>query len=67
MSIKILFGDSFSSLAIRLAALVLITGRDNLMECVGEELAKEIYRLLKLLESLPEDLGKVLAWEALDT
>lgn len=67
MSIKILFGDRPSSLAIRLAAIVLISGRNNLMECVGEELGKEIYELLEWLKSLPEDLGKVLAWEALDT
>jgi hypothetical protein len=65
MSIVILSGESRSSLAIRLAALVCVTGRNDLMSVIEEELRTEIEDLLKWLEALPENLGKVLAWEAL--
>ena len=57
--------DGTSPLKMRLAALLLITSNLNLLECLGEELRKETLNLLKLLESMPDNLGTVIAWEQL--
>lgn len=56
---------SYSTLAVRIAALLLISNNEYLLSCLGEELKNETTCLLEIFRSFPDNLGKVLAWEAL--
>ena len=65
MAIELLLGANFSSLAIRLACLVIINKQKQSLLTLGEELRSEVEVIIKQLNDLPENLGSVLAWETL--
>ncbi len=64
MAIRIFFAGQTSELGIRIAALI-VTQHRLPLQTLSNNLRQEVEQIIEWLESLPDCLGSVLAWEAL--
>lgn len=63
MKIKALLEHPVNDLTLRLAAYSLVLEKPNLVDVLDKELRLEVEKVSKWLNSLPDGLGTILAWD----
>ena len=63
MAIRSLVGLEYSFLGLNIAAIVIITKQNKLIENLDIDLADEVQQIISKLNALPDSLGVVIAWE----
>jgi hypothetical protein len=65
MGINLLLNSRISPVVVRIASLVLISNNQALTHSLEKDFKEEVERIISVLKDLPDNIGLVLAWEAL--